>query len=77
VTEHLDKFLAYGMSTLISFTVHKEEEILADLVNIGLKLRQTWNLSLKENGRKKTKIFPQLVRTRNELHTYGRTACRA
>jgi len=36
---------------LVSFTVHKEEEILADLVNIGLKLRQTWNLSLKENGR--------------------------
>jgi hypothetical protein len=39
---------------LVSLTFHREEEILADLVNIALKLRQTWNLSLKENGRKKT-----------------------
>jgi hypothetical protein len=39
---------------LVSFTLHKKEEIVADLVNIGLKLRQTWNVSWKENGRKKT-----------------------
>jgi hypothetical protein len=41
VTEHLDKFPAYRMPNLVSFIVHKEEEIVAVLVNIGLKLRQT------------------------------------
>jgi len=54
MTEHLAKFPAYAMSTFSFIYVHKEEKILADLVSIGLKLRQTSNLSLKENGRKKT-----------------------